>query len=127
MTLQVIGAGWGRTGTFSLKLALERLGYGTHHMHEVFLHPEQSEQFLAAAGGGNPDWETIYGNCDTTVDWPGAAFCAGTCRHVPGPEGDLEHSPCTRVVRELRSNHSRAGARPHENDRASFGARNAAS
>src|SRR5262245_56304857 len=73
VTLQVIGAGWGRTGTYSLKLALERLGYRTHHMHEVFLHPEQSQQFLAAARG-EPDWEAIYHDYDATLDWPGAAF-----------------------------------------------------
>jgi hypothetical protein len=69
----VIGAGWGRTGTFSLKHALERLGLRTHHMHEVFLHPEQSEQFLAAARG-YADWDLIYRDYDATVDWPGAAF-----------------------------------------------------
>jgi hypothetical protein len=73
MTLQVIGAGWGRTGTMSVKSALERLGLRTHHMHEVFLHPEQSELFLAAARG-DADWATIYGDYDATVDWPGAAF-----------------------------------------------------
>jgi hypothetical protein len=73
MALQVIGAGWGRTGTRSLKDALELLGLRTHHMHEVFLHPEQSEQFLAAARG-NADWDTIYADYDATVDWPGAAF-----------------------------------------------------
>jgi hypothetical protein len=49
VALQLIGAGWGRTGTFSLKHALELLGLRTHHMHEVFQHEEQSELFLAAA------------------------------------------------------------------------------
>jgi hypothetical protein len=71
--LQVIGAGWGRTGTFSCYTALEMLGYRCHHMHEVFQHPEQSELFLAAARGA-PDWEAIYGPYTATVDWPGAAF-----------------------------------------------------
>ena len=73
MTLQIIGAGWGRTGTKSLRDALDRLGYTTHHMHEVFLHPEHSDLFLAAARG-DADWEAIYDGYTATVDWPGAAF-----------------------------------------------------
>jgi hypothetical protein len=73
MTLELIGAGWGRTGTLSVFTALERLGFRCHHMHEVFLHPEQSELFLAAARG-NSDWNAIYGEYTATVDWPGAAF-----------------------------------------------------
>ena len=42
MTLKVIGAGFGRTGTNSLKLALEQLGFGPcHHMFEVIEDEEQ--------------------------------------------------------------------------------------
>jgi hypothetical protein len=73
VALQVIGAGWGRTGTYSLMEALNQLGLRTHHMHEVFQHPEHNELFLAAARG-EPDWDAIYGEFDATVDWPGAAF-----------------------------------------------------
>ena len=65
--------GWGRTGTFSLYTAVEQLGFRTHHMHEVFLHPEHSEWFLAAARG-DADWDAIYDGYAATVDWPGAAF-----------------------------------------------------
>jgi hypothetical protein len=40
MPLSVIGAGFGRTGTMSLKLALEQLGFGPcYHMTEVFKDP----------------------------------------------------------------------------------------
>jgi hypothetical protein len=36
MTIKVFSAGFGRTGTLSLKLALEQLGVGPcHHMDEV--------------------------------------------------------------------------------------------
>ena len=73
MTLQVIGAGWGRTGTMSLKLALEQLGYPCHHMHEVFLHPEVVPLFTAAARG-EPDWAAIYGDYTAAVDWPTCSF-----------------------------------------------------
>ena len=73
MALRVIGAGWGRTGTFSLYTALERLGFRTHHMHEVFQHPEQAEAFARAAEG-DADWDVLYAGYDATVDWPGATF-----------------------------------------------------
>lgn len=74
MSLEVIGAGFGRTGTLSLKLALEQLGFGPcHHMLEVFAHPEQIPLWSAAADG-RPDWETIFQGYRSTVDWPSATF-----------------------------------------------------
>jgi hypothetical protein len=57
-TIAVIGAGVGRTGTHSLKLALERLLGGTcHHMLEVFAHPDEVPVWHAAAEGRMPDWQ----------------------------------------------------------------------
>lgn len=74
MSLQVIGAGFGRTGTLSLKLALEQLGFGPcHHMVEVFAHPEQVPLWTAAAEG-RPDWDAIFTGYRSTVDWPTATF-----------------------------------------------------
>jgi hypothetical protein len=50
MALEVIGAGFGRTGTMSLKVTLETLGFGPcYHMSEVFTHPEHVEPWRAAA------------------------------------------------------------------------------
>ena len=58
MTLKVIGAGFGRTGTLSLKEALEKLGYGPcHHMKEVFLNSDQTEYFYLASMGEKVDWD----------------------------------------------------------------------
>jgi hypothetical protein len=57
MGLQVIGAGFGRTGTSSLRLALEKLGLGPcHHMFELWERPEQLPFWQAAARGQMPDW-----------------------------------------------------------------------
>ena len=48
--MKIIGAGFGRTGTTSLKAALEELGYGPcYHMTEVFEHPEHVPLWEAAA------------------------------------------------------------------------------
>lgn len=73
MTLQVIGPGFGRTGTFSLKSALEQLGFGPcHHMDEVFSHPEQVPHWEAIAAGRTVDWNRVFEGYRAQVDWPGA-------------------------------------------------------
>lgn len=74
MALKVIGSGLGRTGTMSLKLALEQLGLGPcHHMVEVFMHPESVPQWVAA-GAGKPDWDAIFAGYQSMVDYPGCKF-----------------------------------------------------
>jgi len=78
MTLQVIGAGLGRTGTLSLKLALEQLGFGPcYHMLEVLVHPAREEriaQWQAIAAGAPADWETVFAGYAATVDWPACNY-----------------------------------------------------
>ena len=74
MDLRVVGVGLGRTGTNSLKLALERLlGAPCHHMLEVFANEAQFPLWVAALDG-RPDWTTLYRGYEATVDWPGVAF-----------------------------------------------------
>lgn len=73
MTLEVIGSGFGRTGTKSLKAALERLGYGPcHHMHEIVTNPDQVGHWQRLAAGEGVDWETVFAGYKSQVDWPGA-------------------------------------------------------
>jgi len=73
MTLSVIGSGFGRTGTMSLKNALEQLGFGPcHHMEEVFEHPEQVQHWQAVAAGDTVDWNTVFEGYNSQIDWPGA-------------------------------------------------------
>lgn len=72
----MVGAGLGRTGTYSLKLALERLlGGRCHHMAEVLADPERH---LALWGpvlrGEEVDWEEVFAGYVAQVDFPGAAF-----------------------------------------------------
>ncbi len=75
MTIQIIGAGFGRTGTHSLKVALERLLGGTcHHMIEVFPNPHQVPVWRDATTGSMPDWSEFLSGYSSIVDWPGAAF-----------------------------------------------------
>jgi hypothetical protein len=75
MELDIVGAGFGRTGTQSLKLALEELGVGPcYHMIEVFANTEHIPLWAAAARGETPDWDTLFANYRATVDWPGCSF-----------------------------------------------------
>jgi hypothetical protein len=75
VTIRVVGAGVGRTGTTSLKAALERLLGGTcHHMFELFGHPEEVPVWHAAARGEAVDWAGLLTPYEAIVDWPGASF-----------------------------------------------------
>lgn len=75
VTLKVIGAGIGRTGTYSLKLAINQLGLGPcHHMEEVLHNQPVQVPLWSAALHGAPDWAAIYRGYQSAVDWPTAGF-----------------------------------------------------
>lgn len=75
MTLSFIGAGFGRTGTNSLKLALEQLGVGPcHHMLEVFAAQKSASHWQDALDGKPVDWDVALKGFKSQVDWPGAFF-----------------------------------------------------
>ncbi|MFI5316978.1 MAG: sulfotransferase family protein [Myxococcota bacterium] len=75
MSLRVVGAGLGRTGTLSLKVALEKLlGAPCYHMMEVFVHPEHAPAWLSAGRGQMPDWDELFKGYAAAVDWPACAW-----------------------------------------------------
>jgi hypothetical protein len=75
MALKLVGAGLGRTGTLSLKQALERLlGEPCYHMLEVFSRPDHVADWQAAIDGTLPDWNAMFDGFAAVVDWPSAAF-----------------------------------------------------
>ena len=75
MALQVIGAGLGRTGTHSLKQALEQLlDAPCYHMLEVFGRPDDIPVWQRALDGDPPDWREFLADFGAAVDWPVAAF-----------------------------------------------------
>ena len=83
MALKVIGSGLGRTGTKSLQTALSRLGLGPcHHMVEVFAHPESMALWIEA-GAGRPDWDAIFADYGSAVDYPTAAYWRELATHYP--------------------------------------------
>ncbi|KAG2236333.1 P-loop containing nucleoside triphosphate hydrolase protein [Thamnidium elegans] len=74
--LEVIGAGWGRTGTDSLRIALNTLGYNTHHMKCFFADPsiDTDDFYNAYHHRDEADWDKIYENYSAAVDWPTCTF-----------------------------------------------------
>ena len=82
MSVSVIGAGFGRTGTESMKQALEILGLGPcHHMLEVLQSPDQMGVWRGIAAGSAPDWDHAFSGFGSAVDWPSAAYWRDTAAH----------------------------------------------
>ena len=74
MTMRVIGSGLGRTGTKSLKEALEiLLGAPCYHMMECFQRPDDPPVWERAMTGGTVDWDALLEGYTAAVDWPAAA------------------------------------------------------
>jgi Sulfotransferase domain len=75
MTLQVVGAGLGRTGTHSLKIALEQLlDAPCYHMLETFGRPDDIPVWHRAVNGDMPDWNEFLSEYQAAVDWPAGGF-----------------------------------------------------
>jgi Sulfotransferase domain len=75
VTLRIVGAGFGRTGTMSLKLALEELGVGAcYHMTELAAHPQHAPLWLALMRGERVDLAEIFAEYAAAVDWPACAM-----------------------------------------------------
>jgi hypothetical protein len=75
MALEVIGAGLGRTATFSLKFALEHLGFGPcYHMSEVFAAARRNVPLWLDVVRGQPDWNTVFAGFHSTTDYPACTY-----------------------------------------------------
>ncbi|CAF1462875.1 unnamed protein product [Adineta steineri] len=81
-TIKVIGAGFGRTGTTSLKVALNMLGFKCYHMQETGKHPAHNELWIDAYEGKLTDYDLIFKDGKqlkndpyiATCDWPSTAI-----------------------------------------------------
>ncbi len=82
--LEIIGAGFGRTGTHSLGLALEKLGFGPcYNINEIFKNPGHGELWSSALDGKSVDWDYMFGSYKSMVEWPGVAFFDEILHHYP--------------------------------------------
>ncbi|WP_271077429.1 sulfotransferase family protein [Aurantiacibacter sp. MUD61] len=84
MALKVIGAGPGRTATFSTKFALEHLGFGPcYHMAEVFRHASRNIALWQDVADGNPDWDSIFEGFHSTTDFPASSYWRELAEYYP--------------------------------------------
>lgn len=91
--MQVIGSGFGRTGTLSMKAALEQLGFGPcYHMEEVFRRPAHVRAWGAARPGQPPDFDLVFDGFESAVDFPASLYY----REL------LERFPDAKVVHTVR-------------------------
>jgi hypothetical protein len=103
MTIDVIGVGFGRTGTLSLKHALEKLGFNRcYHMIEVFQNPGHAALWSAAADGQTIDWDALFAGYRATVDWPGAYFWRELTARYPEAKVILSVRPAEAWYRSTR-------------------------
>lgn len=73
--MEVIGAGFGRTGTKSLQEALEILGYNKcYHMVSLFSNPHEIKHWEDAASGKQVNWNELFMGCKSVVDFPGSLY-----------------------------------------------------
>ncbi|MEO3892707.1 sulfotransferase family protein [Nonomuraea sp. B5E05] len=73
--VKVIGAGFPRTGTSSMKAALERLGFGpVYHMFDVLTRTGHVERWLPVTDGKTLNWPEVLQGYESTQDWPASHF-----------------------------------------------------
>lgn len=107
MTLKVIGAGFGRTGTLSLKSALTTLGFvKTHHMENVMTNGRQIDLWHDIATGKPPQWDAVFDGYQAAVDFPSSAYYKELLAHFPDANVVL-------TVRDFDSWYTSAGATIH--------------
>jgi hypothetical protein len=84
MSLKVIGAGVGRTATFSLKFALEHISLGPcYHMSEVFAGARRNIPFWLDVVRGKPDWDAIFEGYQSTTDYPACTYWRELAEYYP--------------------------------------------
>jgi hypothetical protein len=84
MSIKIIGAGFPRTGTTTLKESLETLGYKhVYHMKELLVNPDKLHYWQTLAETGDTDWESLYQGYDATVDFPGYPWYKAHMKKYP--------------------------------------------
>ena len=84
MTLKVIGAGWGRTGTESLKIALEQLGFARcYHGFNLFNDGAKLKYWKELHATGTTDFEALFAGCQAAVDFPSAYYYRQLLKQYP--------------------------------------------
>jgi Sulfotransferase domain len=102
--MEVIGAGFGRTGTLSLKVALEQLGRGPClHMLDVIGHPGRIAAWQAVLDGSEADWAKLLDGFRSAVDWPACTYYAELAAAFPAAKVILTVRPAEDWYHSMRN------------------------
>jgi hypothetical protein len=75
MSIQIIGAGFPRTGTTTLKQALQILGYNdTYHFKDLIANSEKLRHWQELEDHGKTDFNRLFEGFKATVDFPGYPY-----------------------------------------------------
>lgn len=93
--MKLIGVGFGRSGTMSLKGAIEQLGANPcFHMIDLIM-GESKERDLAywerIAAGEDVDWHEVFDGWQATVDWPACRYWRELAEAFPDAPILLNH------------------------------------
>lgn len=84
MSIKVIGAGFGRTGTASLRTALEKLGFNKcYHMHEILVDQSRAKSWYKASQGKDVNWDRVFDGYQAMLDWPSCSFYKNLVEKYP--------------------------------------------
>jgi hypothetical protein len=101
--MEVIGAGFGRTGTLSLKVALEQLGRGPClHMLDVIGNPGRISGWRSVLDGFETDWERLFDGFGSAVDWPACTYYAELAAAFPAARVVLTVRPAEAWYESMR-------------------------
>ena len=101
--MQVIGAGLPRTAPTTQMVALEQLGFAPcYHMRDLLADLEKGLPLWESAAEGKPDWEEIFGEARSTVDWPSARYYRELMDYYPDAKVLLSVRDGASWVRSMR-------------------------
>ncbi len=101
--MKVIGAGLPRTATTTQAIAFEKLGFGPcYHMRDMMMDMEKGLALWEAASRGEPDWKTIFGDAQSTCDWPGGRYYKELLEYYPGSKVVLSVRGADGWVKSMR-------------------------
>ncbi len=101
--MKLIGAGLMRTATTTQMFALEQLGFcPCYHMRDLLIDLEKGLPLWERAWEGDADWEEIFGDAQSTVDWPSARFYRELMDYYPEAKVLLSVRPGEDWARSMR-------------------------
>ncbi len=111
MALKIIGAGFGRMGTASLKMALEELRGGRcYHMSKVLANPAHNALWIDVANG-RPDFDRIFRDFAAAVDFPACSYWRELLAHFGDPPSwRCPHFGDAKVILSTRDTAARYGS-----------------